>query len=87
MTNNATYTNRKIDNCRRALSRGPATASKLIDRLPDDLRAALTGRQLARVCEALEAAYLDGYGAAGGDTCEPMAHRNDNGRALVERAH
>lgn len=81
-----TYTDRKINNARCALGLGPATFEALLGRLPDDLRAELTGRQLARVMEALNAAYLDGYTAAGGDTCDPVRHCNANGRALVERA-
>lgn len=77
---------RKIDNARQALGLGPAAVRHLTGRLPADLIAQLTGRQLARVMEALNAAYLDGYAAAGGNTCDPVHHSNDNGRALVERA-
>lgn len=82
----STNHDRKLANARQALGLGPATYSCLAGRLPADLIAQLTGRQLARVMDALNAAYLDGYTAAGGDTCEPVRHCNANGRALVERA-
>jgi hypothetical protein len=45
------------------LSRYPRTWSALIDRIPRDVRAALTAKQIAVMAEQLRAQYEDGHSA------------------------
>lgn len=74
---------RKIERALRRLGRGPATQRKLIERVPYKTLAGLTSWDLADVLRAIEAAYLDGYSAAGGDVCDTVSHCGRHGQAVI----
>lgn len=73
---------RKHNNLVKVWDRGAVSHSRVVKTLPDDLIDELAGRQLGRVCELVEAAYLDGYKAAGGNTADIIEHCDHHRRRL-----
>lgn len=65
---------------------GPATARRIGDNIPAALIERLTSAELGLVARLIEATYLDGYTAAGGDTCDTITHYESHRRRLCERA-
>lgn len=68
----------------RALSQfGPRTADRIGRNIPEALWRSLTSRELALVARLVEAAYLDGYTAAGGDVADTVRHEEAHRQRLV----
>lgn len=75
----------KVKNFRQTWNRGPATESHVLRNLPEDLIDQLPGRLLGRVAQVVEAAYLDGYAAAGGNTLDPVEHCETHRQAIISQ--
>lgn len=53
--------------------------------IPRSLADSLSGRQLGQVVAMMEAAYLDGFVAAGGDVLDTVSHHEQFRRTLAAR--
>jgi hypothetical protein len=73
----------KLANFRRNVKFGTVTETRLMDRIAP-VWGELTGKQLALVARIVEAAYLDGYQAAGGDTSDTISHCGVRGARLAD---
>lgn len=64
---------------------GPVTHDRIARNMPDDLIMGLTTAQIQSVSRLVNAAYLDGYVAAGGDPTDTVTHREEYRQGLCER--
>lgn len=64
---------------------GARTATRIGENIPQVLWDRLTGSELAVVAKLVEAAYLDGYTAAGGDTSDTVEHCDSHRQHLLRR--
>ncbi len=59
--------------------------SLVVGLLPANLQGELTGRQLGQLATILEATYLDGYEAAGGNTADTIDHVECHRKAALDK--
>lgn len=64
---------------------GARTAVRIGENIPQVLWDRLTSGELAVVARLVEAAYLDGYQAAGGDTSDTVEHCDTHRQHLMQR--
>jgi len=74
----------KYNNARRNSKATNQGFAQIMATLPASLVHTMTGRQIALMIDHCEATYLDGYRAAGGDTCDTINHRDDHRKAAAK---